>query len=161
MHRLVERRNYFFFVKARKVIKGHFSPHIKTSTNRYDINTFSWHIQVHENPLNWKDEHNSIQVSLIETLSPSSPINLYSRRDLNWPIQPQGIQVAFLLQQTDMSLEYRGDRGPNISYGGMSDYQVTPATEQREYEIISHQLQTSMPSAPLQLSADTLKNLAA
>lgn len=129
----------FLFVKLWKWLKVIYT-HIKTNTNRYDINTFSWHIQVHENPLNGKDEHNSIQVSLIETLSPSSLINLYSHRDLNWPIQPQGIQVAFLLQQTDMSLEYRGDRGPNISYGGMSDYQLTPATEQREYEIISHQL---------------------
>lgn len=51
-----------------------------------------------------KYEHNSIQVPLIETLSPGSLINLYSEDDLNWPIQPRGIQVALRLQQTDMSL---------------------------------------------------------
>lgn len=95
------------------------------------------YIQVQENPLNYKDKHNSIQISLIETLSPSSLINLDSERDLNWPIQPQGIQVALLLQQTDMSLESRCDRGPNISYGGMSDYQVTPATENMKLSLIS------------------------
>lgn len=117
------------------------------------------YIQVHQNPLNWKDKHNSIQVSLIETFSPSSLINLYSERDLNWPIQPQGIQVALLLQQTDMSLESRCDRGPNISYGGMSDYLVTPATENMKLSLISGK-QACCP-APLQLSADTLKNLAA
>lgn len=95
-------------------------------------------IQVHKNPVNCEDKHNSTQVPLIEMLSPSSLINLSCERDLNWPIQPQGMQVASLLQQTDMSLKSRCDRGPNFSYSGMSDYQVTPATE-REYEIIPHQ----------------------
>lgn len=62
-------------------------------------------------------------------LSPSSLINLSSERDLNWPIQPRGIRVASLLQQTDMSLEPRCDCGPDFfsSYGILSYYQVTPA----------------------------------
>lgn len=77
--------------------------------------------------LNWKDEHNWIPASLIETLSPSSLINLSSERDLNWPIQPQGIQVASLLQQTDMSLQSRCDHGPNFFIRRY--YQVTLASE--------------------------------
>lgn len=136
--------------------KVSFFVHIRTDTIL--INVLDT-VSVHENPFNCKAEHISIQVSLIETLSPSSLINLYSERDLNWPIQPQGIQVALLLQQTDMSLESRCDRGPNISYGAMSDYQVTRARENMKLSLISGK-QACCPD-PLQLSADALKNLAA
>lgn len=127
-----------------------------------DINKCLWHtvgtykfIKIHSSE---KDKHNSIQVPLIETLSPGSLINLYFQRDLNWPIQPQGIQVALRLPQTDMSLESRCDRGPNISHSAMSDYQVALLLR-RIWNYLSSVV--NKPAAPPQLSADALKNLAA